>query len=126
MNDKERSEIAKMVTANILFVFSKLNEHPELFKQYAQTINLLSKCYISDQANAVILAAIDGDIVIVSVNASEIILDPDYNSGINIIGGDFVFKDNLEEVALSYDMKIGKVIKSPMDDLIQYHLDEAK
>ena len=30
-----------------------------------------------------------------SVNASEIILDPDYNSGINIIGGDFVFKDNL-------------------------------
>lgn len=72
MNDKERSEIAMMVTANILFVFSKLNEHPELFKQYAQTINLLSKCYISDQANAVILAAIDGDLAIVSVNASEI------------------------------------------------------
>jgi N-acetylglucosamine kinase-like BadF-type ATPase len=34
----------------------------------------------------------------------------------------FVFKEILEEVALSYDMKIGKVIKSPMDDLIQFHL----
>jgi hypothetical protein len=71
MDYKERSEIAKMVTANILFVFSKLNEYPEVFKQYAQTINLLSKCYIDDQANAVILAAINGDLAIVSVNTSE-------------------------------------------------------
>lgn len=53
---------------------------------------------------------------------------PNYKEySFNCIGSvGFIFKDILEEVALSYDMKIGKVIKSPMDDLIQYHLDEAK
>jgi hypothetical protein len=35
----------------------------------------------------------------------------------------FVFKDILEEVALSFDMKIGRVIKSPLEDLVKFHLE---
>jgi hypothetical protein len=35
----------------------------------------------------------------------------------------YVFNEILEEVAQSYDMKIGRVIKSPLDDLVKYHVD---
>jgi predicted SnoaL-like aldol condensation-catalyzing enzyme len=35
----------------------------------------------------------------------------------------FVFREILEEVAQSYDMKIGRVIKSPLEDLVKYHAD---
>ncbi|MES2727834.1 MAG: N-acetylglucosamine kinase [Bacteroidota bacterium] len=53
---------------------------------------------------------------------------PNYkNYTFNCVGSvGFVFKDILEEVALSYDMKIGRVIKSPMDDLVAFHLAKAK
>ncbi len=53
---------------------------------------------------------------------------PNYKSySFNCVGSvGFVFKDILEEVALSYDMKIGRVIKSPMDDLVAFHLAQAK
>jgi hypothetical protein len=49
---------------------------------------------------------------------------PDYQSNkFNCVGSvGFVFKDILEEVALSYDMKIGKIIKSPLQDLVAFHL----
>jgi len=49
---------------------------------------------------------------------------PDYQSHkFNCVGSvGFVFKDILEEVALSYDMKIGKIIKSPLQDLVAFHL----
>jgi glucosamine kinase len=53
---------------------------------------------------------------------------PDYKSySFNCVGSvGFVFKDILEEVAVSYDMKVGKIIQSPLNDLVQYHLDLAK
>ncbi len=53
---------------------------------------------------------------------------PDYkNYPFNCVGSvGFVFKDILEEVAISYDMKIGKVIQSPLKDLVSYHLTSAK
>ncbi len=35
----------------------------------------------------------------------------------------YVFKEILEEVAQSYEMKIGRVIKSPLDDLVKFHVD---
>lgn len=35
----------------------------------------------------------------------------------------FIFKDILTEVARSYNMKIGKLIPSPIEDLVNYHLD---
>lgn len=35
----------------------------------------------------------------------------------------FVFRDILEEVAVGYDMKMGKVIQSPLKDLIAFHLE---
>jgi glucosamine kinase len=38
----------------------------------------------------------------------------------------FVFKEILVEVAVSYDMKIGKVIPSPMQDLVNYHLEKNR
>jgi N-acetylglucosamine kinase-like BadF-type ATPase len=42
---------------------------------------------------------------------------------LNCVGSvGFVFKEILEEVAVGYDMKIGKIIKSPMNDLVNYHL----
>lgn len=34
----------------------------------------------------------------------------------------YIFKDILSEVASSYNMKPGKIIKSPIDDLVKYHL----
>lgn len=72
MNDKERSELAKIAISNMLYVFSKLVEQPDLFKHYAQMVNLMGKCYTDGKTNAVILLTIDGDLAIVSVNASEI------------------------------------------------------
>jgi len=34
----------------------------------------------------------------------------------------FIFKDELKEVAEHYKMKVGKLIPSPIEDLVQYHL----
>jgi glucosamine kinase len=49
---------------------------------------------------------------------------PDYKQySFNCIGSvGFIFKDILEEVAHNYDMKMGKVIRSPLSNLINYHL----
>ncbi len=49
---------------------------------------------------------------------------PDYEKyTFNCVGSvGFVFRDILEEVAVSYDMKIGKIIQSPVRDLISFHL----
>ena len=33
------------------------------------------------------------------------------------------FRNVLEEVALEYEMDLGRIIRSPIDDLVQYHLD---
>ncbi len=42
----------------------------------------------------------------------------------NCIGSvGYVFKDILEEVALNYDMRMGKVLKSPLEDLVKFHLE---
>jgi len=51
---------------------------------------------------------------------------PDYKDyEFNCVGSvGFVFKEILEEVAQSYDMKIGKIIKSPMNDLVAFHMEE--
>lgn len=50
---------------------------------------------------------------------------PDYKDyKFNCIGSvGFVFKDILEEVALSYDMHMGKVLKSPLVDLVKFHIE---
>ncbi|HCN85086.1 MAG TPA: N-acetylglucosamine kinase [Sphingobacteriaceae bacterium] len=46
------------------------------------------------------------------------------NYSFNCIGAvGFSFEDILEEVASSYNMKIGKIIRSPIDDLVKYHLE---
>lgn len=49
---------------------------------------------------------------------------PDYKEySFNCVGSvGFVFKDILEEVALSYDMHMGRVIKSPLEDLVKFHI----
>ncbi|MFY8022382.1 MAG: N-acetylglucosamine kinase [Bacteroidia bacterium] len=51
---------------------------------------------------------------------------PDYKDyKFNCVGSvGFVFQDILEEVALSFDMHIGRVIKSPLEDLVRFHLEE--
>jgi glucosamine kinase len=49
---------------------------------------------------------------------------PDYKQyAFNCIGSvAFIFRDILEEVAESYDMRMGRVIRAPLDDLVSYHL----
>lgn len=50
---------------------------------------------------------------------------PDYqNYELNCIGSvAYNFKDILEEVATENGMKLGKLIRSPIDDLVQFHLE---
>ena len=38
----------------------------------------------------------------------------------------FIFKEQLKEVAEQHEMKIGKVIASPIENLVQYHLARAQ
>lgn len=49
---------------------------------------------------------------------------PDYKKyEFNCIGSvAYNFRNILEEVASEYDMKMGKIIRSPIDDLVSYHL----
>jgi hypothetical protein len=35
----------------------------------------------------------------------------------------FGFKDVLKEICNAYELQLGKIIKTPMDGLIQYHKD---
>lgn len=50
---------------------------------------------------------------------------PDYTKyTFNCIGAvGFSFKDLLEETASAYNMSLGRVIRSPIDDLVKYHLE---
>ena len=49
---------------------------------------------------------------------------PDYQSySFNCVGSiGFTFKNILSEVALKFDMPMGKIIKAPIDGLVDYHL----
>ncbi|HEY5409075.1 MAG TPA: N-acetylglucosamine kinase [Ginsengibacter sp.] len=38
----------------------------------------------------------------------------------------YIFKDILWEVALEYDMPQGKIIKAPIDGLVEYHIEQRK
>jgi glucosamine kinase len=53
---------------------------------------------------------------------------PDYKKySFNCVGSvGYVFREILEEVAVSYDMKMGRVIQSPLDDLVKFHLQQVK
>jgi glucosamine kinase len=53
---------------------------------------------------------------------------PDYqNYTFNCIGSvGYNFRNVLEEVANDYGMKVGKIIRSPIDDLVNYHLQKSK
>lgn len=53
---------------------------------------------------------------------------PDYKSySFNCVGSvGYVFREILEEVATSYDMQVGKVIQSPLNDLVQFHIRQQK
>jgi N-acetylglucosamine kinase-like BadF-type ATPase len=50
---------------------------------------------------------------------------PDYKTyELNCIGSvAYNFRNVLEEVATEYGMKLGKLIRSPIDDLVQFHID---
>lgn len=51
---------------------------------------------------------------------------PDYEKySFNCVGSvGYIFKDILKEVAKSYKMEIGKMISSPIEDLVNYHLNQ--
>ena len=50
---------------------------------------------------------------------------PNYkNYPLNCVGSvAYNFRDVLSEVAGKYGMQVGKIIRSPIDDLVQYHQD---
>ncbi|WP_207428624.1 N-acetylglucosamine kinase [Pedobacter sp. SYSU D00535] len=50
---------------------------------------------------------------------------PNYQKySLNVIGSvGYSFRDILEEVAGEYGMKIGRLVRSPIDDLVQFHVD---
>jgi N-acetylglucosamine kinase-like BadF-type ATPase len=49
------------------------------------------------------------------------------NYQFNCVGSvGFIFKNVLEEVSRSFDMKPGRIIHSPIDDLVNYHLTHSK
>ncbi|HXH99079.1 MAG TPA: hypothetical protein VNI52_02335 [Sphingobacteriaceae bacterium] len=50
---------------------------------------------------------------------------PDYKSySFNCIGSvGYNFRNVLEEVATEYEMKIGKILRSPIDDLVKFHVE---
>ncbi|ERJ59546.1 N-acetylglucosamine kinase [Sphingobacterium paucimobilis] len=52
---------------------------------------------------------------------------PDYqNYTFNCIGSvGYNFRNVLEEKALQYGMKIGKILRSPIDDLVKFHIDRS-
>jgi hypothetical protein len=44
----------------------------------------------------------------------------------NCIGSvGYNFRNVLEETATDYGMKVGKIIRSPIDDLVRYHVELA-
>lgn len=49
---------------------------------------------------------------------------PDYSSyAFNCVGSvGYIFRDILAEVASNYNMKTGKLLHSPIDDLVKYHM----
>jgi hypothetical protein len=49
---------------------------------------------------------------------------PDYQTyELNCIGSvAYNFRNVLEEVATEYGMKLGKLIRSPIDDLVKFHI----
>ncbi len=53
---------------------------------------------------------------------------PNYQAySFNCIGSvAYNFRDILEETATRYGMKVGKIIRSPIDDLVEYHINRAK
>lgn len=53
---------------------------------------------------------------------------PDYkNYEFNCIGSvAYNFRNVLEEVATQYGMKMGKIMRSPIDDLVKYHIENYK
>ncbi|PRD46577.1 N-acetylglucosamine kinase [Sphingobacterium haloxyli] len=52
---------------------------------------------------------------------------PDYQKyTFNCIGSvAYNFRNVLEETATRYDMEVGKIIRSPIDDLVSYHIDRT-
>lgn len=47
------------------------------------------------------------------------------NYTFNCIGSvGYIFKDVLKEVTMSYSMETGKIIRSPIEDLVNYHLNQ--
>lgn len=52
---------------------------------------------------------------------------PDYqNYTFNCIGSvGYNFRNVLEEIANQYEMKVGRIVRSPIDDLVQYHINKS-
>ena len=47
------------------------------------------------------------------------------NYSFNSVGSvGYIFKDILKEVTTSYSMKMGKIIRSPIEDLVNYHVNQ--
>jgi hypothetical protein len=69
---KTFEEISKLLLTNVAYVLAKCEASPEMFTHYATMVSLLGKCYTHADNNAVIIAEINGDMAIMSLNATDI------------------------------------------------------
>ena len=68
---KSLEEIAKLVLTNVAHILDQCKDHPDVFKHYVMLLSVLGECYTERGNNAVLLANIDGNTAIMSVNATE-------------------------------------------------------
>jgi hypothetical protein len=68
---KTFEEITKLLFTDVVYVLDKCKGNPEMFTHYAMMVSMLGKCYTHADNNAVIIAEINGDMAIMSVNATE-------------------------------------------------------
>lgn len=68
---KTFEELSKLLLNNVTHILDKCKGNPEMFAHYAMMVSMLGKCYTHAENNAVIIAEINGDMAIMSVNATD-------------------------------------------------------
>jgi hypothetical protein len=68
---KTFEELSKLLLTDVAYILAKCEASPEMFTHYAMMVSMLGKCYTHADNNAVIIAEINGDMAIMSVNATE-------------------------------------------------------
>jgi len=68
---KTFEELSKLLLTDVAYVLDKCRGNTEMYTHYAMMVSMLGKCYTHADNNAVIIAEINGDMAIMSINATE-------------------------------------------------------